>query len=64
LNPETNTSKLESKFDKMVYKLYGLTDDEQIGFKPMMSFDNNYHNALLSKEQAAEYYWKKFIEYI
>jgi regulator of sirC expression with transglutaminase-like and TPR domain len=27
-NPDADTSELENKIDQMVYKLYGLTDDE------------------------------------
>ncbi|MDP1713707.1 MAG: hypothetical protein Q8L41_03095 [Anaerolineales bacterium] len=28
VNPQADTSKLESKIDQLVYELYGLTEDE------------------------------------
>ena len=39
-------------------------DDDQIGLKPIMTFGRGNIEGILSKEQAAEYYWKSFIEYI
>lgn len=38
--------------------------DDKIGLKAMMAHVSNIPDGLLSKEQAAEYYWKKLIEFI
>lgn len=39
-------------------------DDNTMGLKAMMAYCCNIPDKLFSKEQAAEYYWNKLIEYI